>query len=204
MRLEQPFTIGDRNFDGVEVLPLYARDLVACFQKVADDRPGPSDAGVALLRARVLHQVRLLEEGKTVTPSPAEAALIPARLAVRMVAAMNDAMGKPGRIVKQGDIVTEALVYALGTPVEIAGPEGPQKIVEIELFARTFGDIDDAIAEANEFNRALTLIRRVGRPLGTKLMAVPDAAISRIMAADLLALAEVARTSFSAGDRDTL
>ena len=100
--------------------------------------------------------------------------------------------GTAGEVLADGDGLNAPVLYRLGTPVRLAGPEGDLTIEEVEIQARTLGDIEDVLAQDTPASQALSLIATCAKPVGLSipLQRLPTWALDQITIADGDAIAE--------------
>lgn len=198
-RLAVAFDLGDKSVDAVVVKPLSFQGFVDVITEANLLSPGKAfDA--RMRRIRMIKQVSYFN-GTSMIPFTVEDVLkIPIPAARVIVAKLDDDDAKPGKIVRDGDGIDQAITFELGTPIPLG--QGKQPIRELEFLAKTYGDIEDVLAADNTIQQSAKLIETIGKPLGTSLSLLPSWALTQVTIADGLAISREVLPRFlgSAGE----
>jgi hypothetical protein len=184
-KIEISFPLGDRVIDGAVIKPLSLPAFVDC---ILDTRTmtSPSTFEAKLRRSRLTRQVTFYIGNAVAKVEPGELTRMPIPAARRLIDRLDAADGLPGKIVRKGDGISEAIVYELGTP--ISGGQGRPPIKELEFLATTYGDVEDIMAAGTGLQQALLLVTSIAKPLGTNLQSLPSWAVGQISATDGLTI----------------
>jgi hypothetical protein len=180
------FSLGDRIIDGAVVKPV----TFAAFNDFiteAQTMTQPQTWEGKLRRVRMTKQVVYYANGVPAPLTQEEVLRMPIPAARNIAARLDENEGKLGKIVRAGDGIDQAIIYELGTPLQMRSKE-PITIRELEFMAKTYGDIEDVLAAPTTFQQAAQLIATVAKPLGTSLTALPSWAVGQIMFADGFAI----------------
>lgn len=106
--------------------------------------------------------------------------VLPAKVGKAIYNGMTFDSTKQGTIVKEGDGITDSVIYKLGTPLET----GTDSIKELEFHAKLYSSIEDVLAEDSQHEQTLALLEHTASPIGTTLLALPSWAVDQLTVAD--------------------
>jgi hypothetical protein len=174
--------LGDRIIDGAAVKPLSFQSFADIISE-AQGMTQPKTFEGRLKRLRMHRQVAYYMGANQVQLTIQDILKLPIPDA-RAISSKFDAAdeGKPGKVIREGDGISQAIVFELGTPIQTGA--GKQPIKELEFIAKTYGDIEDVLAAENSIQQAAQLIATIAKPLGTSLSLLPSWACSAISVAD--------------------
>ncbi|MEY9493753.1 hypothetical protein [Bradyrhizobium elkanii] len=175
------FQLGDNVIDGVVIRPMTFQMFVDCISE-AQSMKDAKTFEAKLRRLRMVKQVSYYINGSVVPVSMEDVLKLPIPDARKIVAKLDDAEGKAGKIIRDGDGIDQAITYELGTPIPTG--QGKPPISELEFHARTYGDIEDVMAAPDSIQQASLLIATLAKPLGTSLTLLPSWAMNLITVAD--------------------
>jgi hypothetical protein len=184
-RIQISFPLGDRVIDGAMVKALSLPVFVDCVMETRT-MTSPTSFEAKLRRNRLARQVVFYMGSAVVPVTPDELLRMPIPVARVLIDKLDEADAPAGKIVRKGDGISEAIVYALGTP--LSGGQGRPQIKELEFLAQTYGDVEDIMAGSTGLQQALLLVTTIAKPLGSNLQQLPSWAVSQITASDGLAI----------------
>lgn len=190
---ELVFTIGERTIDSVDVKVPYYKDFVDYFTAAVNTPKTTFEA--ALRRVRMLRQVTYYSGSQVITFDQTELLRMPlpaARKLFKLLEANDESPA--GKIIRDGDGISTAIAYELGTPIEVAG--GKEPIKELEFLAQTYGDVEDVVAISNVAQATLNLLRTVAKPVHSSLLTMPSWAVDRITFSDGIAISQDVTSRF--------
>lgn len=177
------FKLGDRLIDGVIVRPIMYAAFVESVQDTLTMR-APSTFEAKLKRNRMHKQSTFYIGNAQTQVNIEDLAQLPIRVAQNILKKIEDSdNASPGKITRQGNGIDSSAVFELGTAIP-----GKPSIKELEFHAKTYGDIEDVMAQATGLQQSLMMIRTIAKPIGTSLMALPSWAVSQITMADGFAI----------------
>ncbi|MGY2987715.1 hypothetical protein [Bradyrhizobium sp. USDA 4508] len=175
------FQLGDNLIDGAVVRPLTFQAFVECINEAQAMR-APTSFDARIRRVRMIRQVAYHINGTVVPVAMEDVLKLPIPDTHKIAAKLDENEGKPGKIIRDGDGIDQAITYELGTPIPVG--QGKEPIRELEFHASTYGDIEDVMAADNAMGQTAKLIETVAKPLGSTLMQLPSWAINLISVAD--------------------
>lgn len=183
-RISISFQLGDKLIDGATIRPLTFAAYADCIAQ-AHRMTQPAAFSARLLRVRMSRQVAYHINGSIVPVTPEEVLRLPVPDFYKIVAGFDGDEGKPGKIVRDGDGIHQAITYELGTPIP-SGNKEKSNIVELEFHAATYGDIEDILSADGPAAQTAILIKQVAKPLGdgVTLSRLTDAHFSHLTVAD--------------------
>jgi len=186
--------LGDRVVDGASIRPLSFQTFADIISE-AQGMTAPKTFEGRLKRLRMHRQVNYYMGANQVQLSIQEILQLPIPDA-RAISVKFDATdeGKPGKIIREGDGINQAIVFELGTPIPTGA--GKPSIKELEFSAKTYGDIEDVMAAENSIQQAAQLIATIAKPLGSSLTLLPSWALSAISVADGVTISQVVLPRF--------
>lgn len=175
------FQLGENVIDGAVIRPMTFQMFADCISE-AQNLKDAKTFEAKLRRLRMVKQVSYYINGSVVPVSMEEVLKLPIPDARRIVAKLDDAEGKAGKIIRDGDGIDKAITYQLGTPIPVG--QGKPPISELEFIAQTYGEIEDVMAAPDAIQQASLLIATIAKPLGTSLTLLPSWALNLITVAD--------------------
>jgi len=175
------FQLGDTMIDSVIVKPLtftVFTEVVTAAQGMAE----PKTMEARLRRLRLLRQVTYYAGNSPVAMTAADVLTLPIPASRTIIEHLDDDEGAPGKVIRDGDGIDKAIVYQLGTPINL-GKDKPS-IKELEFQASTYGDIEDVLAFDAAVQQTFALISTIAKPLGTTLSLLPSWAVNAITITD--------------------
>lgn len=174
--------IGETVVTEIIVHPLRFLTLVSLWE-VASSRPGKAETN--LQRERIINQTHFCEGGNRLTPALSDIMQLPIPVAKSIIAALDKGNGKMGKVLAEGDGVTSAVIYELGTPIKMTDSQKKEIVIkEIEFKASTYGEVEDILSGDNSLTRTAELLK-IAAPVGVEgLTRLPGWAIDRITASD--------------------
>lgn len=144
---------------------------------------GPNARISVLINRERLKTLILLDnaKGETVQLDDLQLMKLPIKLSRKLLDSLNDSSDKPGEIVKQGDGITNPIIYKLGKPLTFAKGES---IAELEFHCQFYGDVEEILAEDLNLTQALLLIQKAAKPVGSTLQAIPESALNQLSLSD--------------------
>lgn len=180
--------IGDVDIESIEVHPLKFVDLAALWRKAANPPKGVKPE-TALQRERIKKQAKFIAKDAEVPLTDDALQKLPLIIARDIIDALELGAGTVGEVLNDGDGVTKAVIYKLGSPFAMKDGKGTStKIEELEFLAETYGDVEDVLSADNDMAAALELVRRVAKPLGTSMLVMPSWAVDALTVADGLGI----------------
>jgi hypothetical protein len=180
-RLQIAFDVNGTVVDGAVVRPLSFLAFNECIT-AAQAMTEPKLFDARLRRIRMTRQVTYYN-GSTVVPmSTIDILKLPIPAARLIVSHLDDGEGTGGKVVRDGDGISVAIVFELAAPIALGA--GKNAIKELEFQAATYGDIEDVLAVDGAIQQTLALISTVAKPLGTSLSLLPSWAVGAITIAD--------------------
>lgn len=185
---------GDATIESIEVAPLTFAELAKLWRRVS---AMPGDAAINLQRERIRHQAHFTGGGKRVVPDIADLLKLPVAVAKAIIDNLDTGAGPAGEVLNEGNGITGALLYKLGTPIEMKDGKGESRdIIELEFLAETYGDVENILAAENEVQRTMALLA-IAAPVGhDKLTRLPGWAIDRITTGDGITLMRTVLPNF--------
>jgi hypothetical protein len=175
------FQLGENVIDGAVVRPM----TFQAFSNIVTEAQGMKEPEAWLARMRRVRMAKQVQYYINGTVMPVGILDIP-KLSIidaRSIIAKLDADEAPaGKIVRDGDGMDKAITYELGTPIPTGAGKPP--ITELEFHASTYGDVEDIMAADNGVLQTVMMIKKLGKPLGTSLTALPSWAIDVITISD--------------------
>lgn len=182
------FTVGEKSVDSVVIKSItFVQFCTIAHSAQAMLQPATIEG--RLLRARMSQQVEYLKDGQPVILTIDEILKMPFPVAREIQAKFGDSTMKRGKVIGEGDGVTTAVRFELGTPIELA--EGKGSIRELEFLATTYGELEDVVAGVDPLEQALSLIKSIAKPVHETLQTLPSWGVEKISVADGLTIAEV-------------
>lgn len=181
-KVEIIFPIGDTIIDGAVIRPLTFQGFAEAVT-AAQAMSQPKTFEARIKRVRMLRQIQYFVGTAQRTVSAEELMRMPipaARTLSRLMESADE--GKPGKIIRPGDGVDQAVTYELGTPIPVG--QGKQPITELEFIAKTYGDVEDILAAPDTIQQTILLLQTIAKPLPSTLSALPSWASSIITMAD--------------------
>lgn len=180
-RLQISFDLNGVVIDGAVIRPISFSafsDIITAAQQMTE----PKLFDARMRRLRMVRQVTYYN-GATVVPMNTVDVLKMPIPAARLIAGhLDDGEGAGGRIIREGDGISGAIIYELGNPIPLG--QGKGHIKELEFQAATYGDIEDVLAVDSTIQQTVSLIASVAKPLGTSLSLLPSWAVNQITIAD--------------------
>jgi hypothetical protein len=136
-----------------------------------------------LLLERIERQTRAYDaDGAEIKLGALEILQMPIPYAKQVHAALQETKSPAGEVIRAGDGVSAPILYKLGTPLVTGG----DSITELEIQAKTLGDISTVYAADNRIAKTLALIEKCATPLGAaaNLMRLPAWALALITTTD--------------------
>jgi len=196
----RPFLIGEKSIDYMTVTPINFVQFVEAASKTnALGVEGNAQWQLHNRRARMLTQVKCFtKSGEVVKLTEQAITQMPIPYAKKLIDALGEDQGTPGKIVGTGDGVSSSLLYELGTPITMKSGAEDIVIKELEFSANTFGDVEEIMAEPMFADQALAMIRLLAKPVGLEinLQSLPSWAMDQITMADGHTIMEEVRPRF--------
>jgi len=167
------FQLGDTLIDSAVVRPLSFGAFTDCISE-ARALKQPTAWEARMRRVRMVRQVAYYAGTNQVSVSMEDVLKLPIPAVRELIAKLDEDTSQPGKIIREGDGIEQAIVYELGTPIPMG--QGKQPIKELEFLAKTYGDIEDVLAAPDTMNQTAVLVSTLGKPLGTSLTALPSRA----------------------------
>jgi hypothetical protein len=200
-KLEVSFQVGEKVIDAVFIKPLTFAQF-SDYIGTAQGMKTPSTFEGRLKRVRMQKQVDYLTSNKQVPLEIEELLRMPIPAARQIASKLDAEEGKAGKIIRDGDGISTAIGYELGTPIPIANGKGDIK--ELEFLAKTYGDIEDVLSATDLMSQTMALLKTVAKPVHSTLMSLPSWAIDRISVADGVTIANTVTSRFLNGsDEDS-
>lgn len=176
------FQTGQHTVDAVNVHSL----SFAAFARYITDARAIKGTSIeaAIRRVRMLKQVDYLLGGTKVVLDYADILNMPATAGRTISKLLDDVTAPQGKIIRNGDGVTEAIAFELATPIPVAKGE---PITELEFLAKTYGDIEDVLAVDDNVEQTIALLAKA-KPVHPTLMTLPSWAADAITASDGVAI----------------
>lgn len=178
-----PVLIQDKKITHFEIKPL----KFAAFVKLAEETnniTGGDRKKFSLLnrRARMKKQVTAYAGELALLLGDLEISQLPLTYGIQINKAIDEEGGESGILVNPNDSITAPTLYKLGTPIKFQQNSDGGEFSEIEFIARTFGDIEEIMAETGEPQQMLAALRTIAKPLGASdtLLTMPSWAIDEI------------------------
>jgi hypothetical protein len=174
------FQLGDNLIDGAVIRPL----MFQAFSDIVSEAinlKAPTMWEARLRRVRMVKQVSYYINGSVMPVGMEDVLQLSIPDARKIISELDAHDGKPGKIVRDGDGISQGITYELGTPIPTG--QGKPAITELEFQASTYGDIEDVMAASGEIRQTVLLIEKA-KPLGTSLTSLPSWAINQITMAD--------------------
>lgn len=188
-----PVIIGDKNVVEFEVNKIGT----LAFQRIASETTSLVGPGkqwpIQNKRLRIKHQVRAItESGEKLSLDDLAISQLPIVYAKALNIALTDNDAKPGEVLSKGDGISAPILYRLGTPIKAQTGGETSAITELEFLAKTFGDVEEVMAETDQLGQAIALIRSVAKPLGVNdtLQRLPEWALEKFELADTFKISE--------------
>jgi hypothetical protein len=182
IEFEHEVKIGETVIDTITVHPLTFVEMCDLWMTAVSSKLKPQ---TALQRARIAYQTHFESGGKRIQIDDTSLARLPIPVAKSIIAALDIGQGTAGTVANDGDGVTSSVIYDLGTPIGMKTSKGEdQTIKSLEFQASTYGEVEDILAADNDMQRTLELIRRLARPVGSKLTQLPAWAVDKLTVAD--------------------
>lgn len=192
-RLSISFTLGERVIDGAVVRPMTFQTFADMITE-AQGMTEPKSFEARLRRLRMHKQVTYFAGANPVQVGPLEILQLPIADARLIASKLDFEEGKAGKIIREGDGIEKAIVFELGTPIQVGAGKPPIK--ELEFHATTYGDIEDVLAADNAIQQAAQLIATVAKPLGSSLTLLPSWANNAITVADGVLISQLVLPRF--------
>jgi hypothetical protein len=189
-----PVVIGGKSIAEFRVKPI----KLAGFVKLATETNelGITDNkkwNVMNKRMRMKSQVECIaDDGSVVKLGDMDIPQLPRVYASKIIDAMGEDQGEPGKVINDGDGATKPMIYKLGTPVRFKSGTEELSFDEIEFMAKTYGDVEEVMAETGNLQQVLVLLQTVGKPIGMgeQTTAAPSWVVDQISLADGFTIAE--------------
>lgn len=196
---DRPFLVGDKSIARLFVKPINFMDFVKIGNETSTQLPKDGDWQMLNRRLRIKHQVTAFTASdEAVKMDDLSLSQMPRKYAVQMVKFLNADGDKEGKLITEGDVVSESVLYMLGTPIRVKGDSEVTEIVELEFQAQTFGDVEEILAETNPMDQTAKMLQTLARPVGANvnLMAMPSWALEQISLADGINMMELVLPRF--------
>jgi hypothetical protein len=196
------FQLRDQVIDGAVIKPLTFQAFAECVGEAHGMR-APKAFEARLRRLRMVRQVTYYTNGSTAAVTIEDVAQMPIPTARTITARLDDSdEGVPGKIVRPGDGIDRAIVYALGAPIPMG--QGKESVTELEFLAKTYGEIEDILAAPDSIQQAALLLSSIATPLGTTLTRLPSWALAQVSVADGVTIAKEVLPHFLGSADDSL
>ena len=188
---KHPITIGTTPIASLAIKKQSFADYIEASQRA--QKSAGDNLTAAFRREWILTFVEPRDrDGKSVPFGVKDILDFPATYPLRFLRAQGRDSSPAGEIVRDGDGLSEPLIYRLGTPLSIAGSNGESQVTELEFLIRSYGDIEPVMDEAYDLARTLALVRTCATPLGmdATLLRLPDFAMKQITISDGITISE--------------
>lgn len=176
-----PFRLGDLEVTEISVSSMNFVEFVKATAHAQDTK--------SYHRARMKSSVQL--NGKQITDE--QIPLLPIPVGKKILDYLEAFETGTGGSVTTPDAngVDAPIIFKLGTPLQMKTGKGEaQEILELEFMAKTYGDLEDALAETTPMRQAVELLRRTAVPLGTSLTILPEALLNQVSIMDGILIAQ--------------
>lgn len=180
-KLPIAFQLGDTLIDSVIIKPLTFASFVDAIA-TAQMMTQPKTFEARLRRLRMVKQVNYYSGNTPVAVTQEDVLKLPIPAVRAIIEHLDDGEGAPGKIVRDGDGIDKAIVYELGTPIQLG--QGKAPIKELEFQASTYGDIEDVLSVDTPIQQTYAMIMTFAKPLGVSLSLLPSWAVNAITVAD--------------------
>lgn len=181
MKLDiEPFKVGDLDVAEVEVKTLGFLAFAEAVKYAVDTKE--------YQRARLKASVRL--DGKAVTDE--QITLLPVRVGKAILAKLDDGAIEGGRgnvLTPDANGIDQPILYELANPIKLKTKSGSAEIKELEFHARTFGELEDVLAEQTQMQQAVVALRKLAAPVGVSSPILSEAMLQQISVLDGLTIA---------------
>lgn len=190
-----PVLIGDKKITHFTVDPMnFSLFVVTAEKSNAAVTGGGKKWAMHNRRQRMLLQLKAYAGAARVEVDELTISQIPIPYVKKIMSAMEaGANGTPGTIITpKADGISSPIIFKLGTPIKFKNGTDEGSFDEIEFQARTFGDIEEILAEGNSMPQTLTMLKTIAKPLGMSdnLQAMPSWAIDALSMADSFEIME--------------
>lgn len=142
----------------------YVNLALDCFERVSEK----NSFNAAVRTARILKQAKLIDDsGEQHAIDFITAHNLPIPVAKQILDNVTPEELPEGEILGKGDGVTSPIHVRLGTPIMV---DKGDPIQELEFLARTYGDVEQVLAEPNKLSQTVALIQFVAKPIGMQAM----------------------------------
>lgn len=156
-------------------------EMVGIATRAEEARTANDNGTAAMRRQRVKECVKLNGgDGKPYSITAIQLSMMPISASKILFKNLFDDTKEAGTIIQDGDGINEAVLYKLGTPLEM----GNDSVKELEFFAKTYGDIEAVLSAPTNIEQAAELIKRVAKAPGTSFTTLPSWALSQVTVAD--------------------
>lgn len=183
---KRPFLVGDKTIAMIAVNPIGFLSFVKAIEEANRLGMDKENALAVTRRTRIKMQAKFLAlDGTEVSVDHMALSQMPRSYAKKLIDALDAHGGPEGKLLNEGEGIAESALYQLGTPIKVIGGENNGDIKELEFSADTFGDVEDVLAETNQLDQTVALLKKVAKPAGnTTLIALPSWALEAITIQD--------------------
>lgn len=203
IEIKTPYTYNQVKVSQLITRQLSFVELVQISIQTARTRDPAKPFEAALRTARMIAQTQLqLADGKLVPMDAITVLSMPIPPARLLMAAIdehdaNEPMGFTD-LSPKADGISAPILIKLGSPIK---GQGDKEIAELELQAKSYGDIENVIGETNELEQAVALLRYVAKPIG--MLGMPAWAVDAVTIRDGLAIAKQIVPRFLGSDTNS-
>jgi hypothetical protein len=180
-KLPIKFQLGEVLIDGVVVRPITMKQFAGVVT-AAQAMKEPEAWLARMRRQRMAAQAQFHVNGSVMPVNIPDLAKLGIKDARTIIEKLDENEGVPGKIINDGDGIEKAIVYQLGTPIQLGKDKPPVK--ELEFHAEFYGDVEDIMAADHGVTQTVMLIQKLAKPLGTTLTALPSWALDTLTIAD--------------------
>lgn len=181
MKLDiEPFKVGDADVSEVEIIKLGFIAFAQAVQYAQDTK--------TYQRARLKASVTL--NGKAITDE--QITMLPVKVGKAIMAKLDDGAVDQGRgtvLTPEANGIDQPILFELANPIKLKSRSGVTEITELEFHARTFGDLEDVLAEASQMQQAVVALRKLAAPVGVSSPILSEAMLQQISVLDGLTIA---------------
>lgn len=193
-----PYVVDGRRVVRLTAEPINFNRFVKVIEaaELARARDGGKEPAKYMLRERLKTQIKAWgDDGTPVVLVDAALMMMPIKIAARAREGLNSIAGsQPGELLGDNDGISSPILYKLGQPLRMGDKDGGAwEITEIEIQARTLGDVEDVVAmDGAPLLQSQALIAKCAKPIGgpVQLQALPSWALDQISIADGLFIAQ--------------
>lgn len=188
------FTFNGQLIDHAIIKPILFKTFVDLIDQITAIQDN-AEFEKKLARLRMIEQLKFVtNNGLELTLQQQDIPSLPIKVGMLLQAVVKEQSTPIGEVLMDGDGIQSPVLYKLGTAIKTNDGE----ISELEFQAKTYGDVEDILAETSGIRRAYKMITSISTPIcnDLKMIRTPEKIAEQIQLIDGLAIAQTVAPRF--------